>query len=155
MNDDIDTQKSAVHTAGTGPGFLPILVVAIVIIAAVGGIFAYNEFLKPEPALVTATIKIDFGNGTVLTEEIGSDNNTALGLLRTFVGEENIEVTEFGFINSINSIGNGCEVPGLNDTGQRWWMMYVNGTLGEVGADTLQIFDGDIVEFRFMIPEWL
>ena len=70
-------------TPKPGPGIMPLIVIAIVIIAAIGGIFAYNEFLKPEPALVTATISIDFGNGTALSKEIGSDNNTALGLLRT------------------------------------------------------------------------
>ncbi len=130
------------------------MIVAIVIIAAVGGILAYNEFLKPEPALVTATVKIDFGNGTVISEEIGSDNNTALGLLRAYAGEDNVDASEFGFVNSIYGIGNGCAVPGLNDTDERWWMMYVNGAFATEGAGTYEVFDGDLVEFKFMIPVW-
>ncbi len=124
------------------------------VIAGIAGIFAYNNFLKPEPALVTATISIDYGNGTVLSEEIGSDNNTALGLLYSFVGEDNVDATDMGFVNSINGIGNSVDVPGLNDTDQRWWMLYVDDEMAMESAGTLEIFNGTHVEYRFMIPEW-
>ena len=135
------------------PGMMPLIVVAIVIIAAVGGIFAYNEFLKPEPALVTATISIDFGNGTVLTEEIGSDNNTALGLLYTYVGQENVDAS-MGFVNSINGIETVDDVPGLEGTTARYWIFYVNGTMPMESAANMEIFDGDIVEFNFEVSPW-
>ena len=147
MNEEIEGASKS------GLGIKPLIVVAIVIIVSIAGIFAYNEFLKPEPALVTATVTIDFGNGTVLTEEVDSDNNTALGILQTYVGPENV-AAEMGFINSINGIGNGDDVPGLNDTDQRWWMMYVDDVIPMESAGTIEIFNGTHVEFRFMIPEW-
>ena len=135
------------------PGLMPILVVALVIVASITGIFAYNEFLKPEPALVTAIITVDFGNGTVLEEEIGSDNNTALGLLYTFVGEENVEA-EGGFVSSINGVETIDDVPGLEGAEPRYWLFYVNGTMPMESAAILEVHDGDFVEFKFEVSPW-
>jgi hypothetical protein len=153
MSDGNDIQKSSGQEVASGPGIMPIIVVAIVIMAALGGMFAYNEFLKPEPALVTATIKIDFGNGTVLTEEIGSDNNTALGLLRTYVGEENV-LDNSGFVTSINGIETVGDVSGLEGTEARYWMFYVNGEMPMESAALKVIADGDVVEFKFETSPW-
>ena len=136
-----------------GPGIKPLIVVAIVVIVGIAGIFAYNEFLKPEPALVTATVTIDFGNGTVLTEEIGSDNNTALGVLQSFVGPENVGA-EAGFVSSIYGVETVEDVPGFEGTDARYWMFYVNGTMPMESAATMEIFDGDIVEFKFEVSSW-
>lgn len=148
-----DAQKSSSQAAASGLGMLPIIVVAIVIIAAVGGIFAYNEFLKPEPALVTATISIDYGNGTVVTEEIGSDNNTALGLLRAYVGDEYVQDTG-GFVTTINGIETVDDVPELAGTEARYWMYYVNGEMPMESAALKVIANGDVVEFKFETSPW-
>ncbi len=154
MNEGIDIVDSKTQVVPkAGPGIMPLMVVTIVIIAAVGGIVAYNEFLKPEPALVTATISIDYGNGTVFTEEIGSDNNTALGLLRTFVGEENVQDAG-GFVTTINGISTVDDVPGLEGTEARYWMYYVNGTMPMESAAVIEIHDGDLVEFKFETSPW-
>jgi hypothetical protein len=153
MNDGNDIQKTTAQATTSSPGILPIVIAAIVIIAAVGGIFAYNEFLKPEPALVTATIKIDFGNGTVLSKEIGSDNNTALGLLRTYVGEDNV-LDNGGFITSIYSIETVNDVSELVGTEARYWMYYVNGEMPMESAALHVIVNGDIVEFKFETSPW-
>jgi len=139
--------------SNSGLGIKPLIVVAIIIIASVAGIFAYNEFLKPEPALVTATISIDYGNGTALTEEIGSDNNTALGLLITYVGSENV-MADAGFVSSINGVATVDDVPDLEGTEARYWMFYVNGTMPMESAATMEIFNGDIVEFKFEESPW-
>lgn len=135
------------------PGLLPIFAVAIVIVVVIAGIFAYNEFLKPEPALVTATISIDYGNGTVVSEEIGSDNNTALGLLYEFIGQENVE-SAGGFVSAINGVATVDDVPGLEGTEARYWMFYVNGTMPMESAATMEIHDGDAVEFKFEVSPW-
>ena len=146
MNEEI--KKSS------GLGIKPLIVVAIVIIVAVAGIFAYNEFLKPEPALVTATISIDYGNGTVISEEIGSDNNTALGLLITYVGEENVDAPG-GYVSSINGIATIDDIPEFNSTDEpRYWLFYVNGTMPMESAAILEIYDGDLVEFKFEVSPW-
>jgi len=151
----MDEKNAITKPAGqaTGPGLLPILVLAIVVIAAVGGILLYNEFLKPEPALVTATIRIDFGNGTVMEDEIGSDNNTALGLLRAFAGEENV-ADSGGFITSIYGVDSVDDVPEFAGTEARYWMYYVNGEMPMESAALKVIQDGDMVEFKFETSPW-
>ena len=147
MNEEVEGASKS------GLGIKPLIVVMIVVIISIAGIFAYNEFLKPEPALVTATITIDYGNGTVLTEEIGSDNNTALGILWTYVGSENV-VADAGFVSSINGVATVDDVPGLEGTEARYWMYYVNGEMPMESAGTIEIFDGDIVEFKFEVSPW-
>lgn len=151
MDGKDDSQGQAGQASG--PGLLPIVAVAIVIMAAVGGMFVYSEFLKPEPALVTATVSIDYGNGTVVSEDIGSDNNTALGLLRAYVGEANVQDSG-GFVTSINGVATVDDVPGLEGTEARYWMYYVNGEMPMESAALLVIQDGDVVEFRFETSPW-
>jgi len=156
-NDGMDNKPSQAAPK-SGPGILPLIVVAIVVIAAIGGFIAYNEFLKPEPALVTATISIDFGNGTVVSEEIGSDNNTALGLLRTYVGTENVGVTgtePLLYIDSVNGVSTVNDVPGVfNSTEDHFWIYYVNGVMPMESAALIEIHDGDLVEFNFETSPW-
>jgi hypothetical protein len=154
MNQENTMPESGKLTApAEGPGLLPLIVVAIVVIAAVGGIFAYNEFLRPEPALVTAMVSIDFWNGTVLSKEIGSDNNTALGLLRTYVGEENVQDAG-GFVVSIKGVSTVDDVPGLEGSEARYWLYYVNGEMPMESAALKEIHDGDLVEFKFETSPW-
>ena len=147
MNEKIE------EASKSGLGVKPLIVVAIVIIVSIAGIFAYNEFLKPEQYGVIADIVVDFGNGTVLADDLGFDNNTALGMLREFVGQENV-VAEAGFVSSINGVATVDDVPELEGTEARYWMYYVNGEMPMESAGTIEIFDGDIVEFKFEVSPW-
>ena len=153
MSDGNDVQKTAGQAVRSGPGIMPIVVVAIVIMAAVGGIFAYNEFLKPEQYDVIAAIKVDFGNGTVLADDLGFNNNTALGMLREFVGEENVQDSG-GFVTTINGVSAVDDVPGLEGTEARFWIYYVNGVMPMESAALKVIADGDVVEFKFETSPW-
>ncbi len=49
------------------------------------------------------------------------------------------------FINSINGTENG-------EYG-KWWQYYVNDIYGEIGCDKKEIFDGDVIEWRFEEPK--
>lgn len=139
--------------AGSKPGLMSIMVVVIVIVAAIGGYIAYQELLKPDPDRVTATISIDYGNGTVISEEITCNNNTPLGLLKEFVGEENVEDSG-GYVTSINGIETKDDVPGLEGGEDRFWLFYVNGSMPLESAAILEVFDGDLVEFKFEPSPW-
>lgn len=136
-----------------GLGWMPIVVVAILIAAGVGGFIAYQEFLKPEPVLVTATVSIDYGNGTVLTDEISCNNNTPLGLLITFVGEDNV-VESGGYVTAINGIQTVDDVPELAGTEDRFWLYYVNGDMPMESAAVYEVVDDDLVEFMFELSPW-
>lgn len=150
MNKNEETGPAA---GGSGPGLLPLVVVAIVVAAAVGGFIAYQEFLRPDPNRVTATITVDYGNGTALTDEITCNNNTPLGLLREFVGEDNIEENG-GYVTAINNIYTKDDVPGLEGGEDRFWLFYVNGIMPLESAAVHEVVDGDVVEFRFDLSPW-
>lgn len=154
MNDADEPLKPTVHAVKSGPGMMPIIMVAIVILAAVGGIFTYNEFLKPEPYSVIASIVVDFGNGTVLSDDVGFSNNTPLGMLREFVGVDNVVATEAGYIVTIIGVTTVDDVAGLEGTEARYWMYYVNGEMPMESAALLVIEDNDLVEFRFETSPW-
>ncbi len=151
----------------TGPaadarlGWRPIAVLFIVISAALGGMLAYGKLTEShfQPMEVSATVEINYGNGTILAENITTDNYTAFGFLEAAVGHENIDATyyeSFGswLINGINGIANGVDVPGINDTGAYYWQYYVNDELGLVGADRYALLDGDVLEWRFEEIIW-
>jgi len=146
---------------GGGLGWMPIAVTFIIISAALGGMMIVGELNEPnlEQMTVTATIKINYGNGTTLTDEITTGNYTAFGFLEASVGFGNINATyyemfESWLINEINGIGNGADVPGIADTGNYYWQYYVNDVLGPVGADRYALLDGDVVEWRFEEMVW-
>jgi hypothetical protein len=152
MSEDEETGPAA-STGDSGPGLLPFVVVVIVVVAGIGGFIAYQEFLKPDPNRVTATITVDYGNGTVLTDEITCNNNTPLGLLKTFVGEENL-VESGGYVTSIYGIQTKEDVPGLEDGEERFWLFYVNGDMPLESAAVYEVVNDDVVEFRFDPSPW-
>jgi hypothetical protein len=39
-----------------------------------------------------------------------------------------------------------------NGENEMWWQYYVNGEYGDLGSDRKEIFDGDLVEWRFEEP---
>lgn len=144
-----------------GLGWMPVAVTFMIISAALGGILIVGELNEPdlEPMTVAATININYGNGTTLTEELTTSNYTAFGFLEAFVGYGNINATYYEMfdswlINTINGVGNGVVVPGIADTGNYYWQYYVNDVLGPVGADRYALLDGDVVEWRFEEIIW-
>ncbi|UCD93122.1 MAG: DUF4430 domain-containing protein [Methanobacteriota archaeon] len=49
------------------------------------------------------------------------------------------------FVDSVNDVENGDG---------KWWQYYVNGKYGEISSDRKQLFDGDLVEWRFELPRF-
>jgi hypothetical protein len=143
----------------SGPGLTPILVTIVIVAVAIGGFIVYNEMMEPDMnnGEITVQVSIDFGNGTVLSDTIATNNSTALGILEEMVGYDNLDVsygTSGAFINGINGVCNGAVVPGLNDTDQRWWLWYVNGTMPMEAVDHFIAQEGDNVEFKFELSPW-
>ena len=78
-------------------------------------------------------------------------NNTVFKLLIEFKERDNFSVTytywkgyDAFFVDSINDTQNG-------ENGM-WWQFYVNGIYGEIASDKKEIFEGDLVEWRFEEP---
>ena len=67
----------------SGLGIKPLIVVMIVVIASVAGILVMNNLMEPDidPNEISATLVIDYGNGTVEWYNVTTVNNSVPGLL--------------------------------------------------------------------------
>ena len=163
---DSETTGTNQESGGLAPengglGWKPIAMVFMIVRAALGGILVYGQLTEPnfEPMDVTATIKIDYGNETVVTDTVTTDNYTAFGFLEASVGYGNIDATYYEafnswLINGINGVQNGVDIPGIGDTSKYYWQYYINDELGSVGADRYALLDGDVLEWRFEEMVW-
>jgi hypothetical protein len=157
-----DTEATGPSAGAEEPrlGWMPVAVAFIVISAALGGVLAFNVIMEPnlDESEVTATIIIDFGNGTVDSKTVTTLNYTVLGLLEEKVGFWNLDMTHYEglgwLVNGIDGVANGAAVPGIEDTGTYYWQYYVNDVLGPVSADRYALQDGDVLEWRFEEIVW-
>ena len=132
--------------------------VAFVVIISIAffGLWALAQFIEeadePEPidSPINVTLRIDYGEH-MDEYQMQTVNNTVYTLLTECAEDNNFSVGytfwpgyDAAFINSINGFKNG------ND--EMWWQYYVNGKYGEIGCDKKEIFDGDVVEWRFEEP---
>lgn len=138
--------------------FLEVIVLVLVLAATFIGLWLTSEYLKGEnevrktesPLNVSLIITKEDG-WTIEYLDVDTFNNTVFKLL-----EECSEMLNFSvkhifwhgydsvFINSINGTSNGED--GM------WWQYYVNDVYGELGCDRKEIFEGDLIEWRFEEP---
>jgi len=97
---------------------------------------------------VNATVIIDFGDGSIISKEITSKNNTVYGFLMELGGLEdfNVKATYYGqfdslFVDSIAGYAGGQD--------NYYWIYYVNEISGYVGADKQIVNDGDIIDWKY------
>jgi len=137
---------------------LMLVIASILLIAACTGCIG-NDGKSPE-ATVTATVVIDFGNGTVMTfGDLTMENASVYDftLEAANQGGFSVNTTYYEgmgvFIDSIAGVENGIYI-GIGDEDLRWWQYYVNDELGPVAADRLMVNDSDVIEWRFEVPPW-
>ncbi|MDO9537205.1 MAG: DUF4430 domain-containing protein [Thermoplasmata archaeon] len=160
-NETVKTTSQAVPKSG--PRMLPLIVVAIVIMAAVGGIFMFNKFMKPDidPDEVNVSISINYGNGTVEWYNVSTVNNSMTGVLSQAIDDNNFVVEQsiegVLYIESLRGVRNNGTVNGLADTEDRWWRYSINGTLAPLTNQTFDsrntlapIKNGQTIAFAFM-----
>jgi len=98
--------------------------------------------------LVTADIIIDFGDETKITNTITSKNATVYGFLleAAEINDFNVKATYYSqldsiFVDAISTYENGQD--------NRYWIYYINGETGMVGADKQPVNNGDLIEWKF------
>jgi hypothetical protein len=134
-----------------------LIILSLLLIATCAGCVG-NRSKSPE-AMVTATIIIDFGNGTILKfEDLTMENATVYDFTLEAAKQGGFSVNatyyEMGvFVDSIAGVGHGRDI-GTGDEDLRWWQYYVNGGLGSVAANKLMVNNSDVIEWRFEIPPW-
>jgi hypothetical protein len=143
-------EKERKKTALEAAAFVAVITVAFF------GLWALAQFIEeadePEPIdePISVTLKIDYGE-QMDEYQFETLNNSVYSLLLECAARDNFSVGytvwpgyDAVFINSINGFRNG--------ENEMWWQYYVNGEYGEIGCDKKELFDGDVVEWRFEEP---
>jgi hypothetical protein len=124
---------------------LAVLVAAIVAVAA---LFVALPMLEPDAPDYAAVVdvKIHGPGWTIIAEDVGVDNASALNALKAAGEREGFTVVTdvyvgFGeFVTTIN---------GTEGNTTHYWLYGVNGAAATVGADAYAVVDGDVVTFWF------
>jgi len=118
----------------------------LLVTASIGCVHIGKNELKLEE--ITATVYIDFGNGTVWKfENITTKNSTVYGFLLEAARQGNftVDTTYYGAWDSVfvNSIA------GVKNQAGKYWQYWINGEYGKVGADKQRVNNSDIIEWKF------
>jgi len=130
------------------------LAISLAALLAVSAAFAYyvveyapSENVENSGKMINVALDINFSNGTVWHYDVNISEGDAtvfnVLLHAASVAGFNVKYTYYGqydsyFIDSIAGAGgNG-----------RYWIYYVNGEMGEVGADKKIVHEGDKIEWR-------
>jgi hypothetical protein len=119
---------------------LAVLVAAVVAAAA---LLVAVPMLEPDGPDYAAVVDVKvYGPGwTIVAEEVGVDNASALNALKAAGEREGFQIVESGgFITSIN---------GTSGTMADFWLYGVNGTMAGVGANEFAVQDDDVVTFYY------
>jgi hypothetical protein len=134
------------------------MVLITVLALAFVGLWSLADYIKegqevddPEGP-INASLRVEKeGDWIIDYLDVKTVNNTVYKLLLECKDRYNLSVRatywsgyDSVLINSINGTENG-------ENGM-WWQYYVNDVYGEIGCDRKEIFDGDVVEWRFEDP---
>ena len=133
-------------------GIMAIVVIAVAVVVGISATAIYmhggNEVSTES---VTASVKIDFGNGTVWSYpniSVGGKNATVYGFLMGAAHEGNFSV-KYTYYGQYDSILVDSIAGVVNGDGNNYWQYWLNGDYGMVGADKQPIADNDIIEWKF------
>jgi hypothetical protein len=133
------------------------MILIVVLAIAIVGLFFIAQYIQDNDDVeaiedpITVSMWIITEDWVIEYLDVPTTNNTVYKLLMECSSAYNFPVAstywqgyESVFVNSINGTQNG-------ESG-RWWQYHVNDEYGEVGCDRKQMYDGDIVEWRFEEP---
>jgi len=134
--------------------FTVVLTAVVFVSLGVGAMFGLwmsgddGDYVLDEP--IGVTVSFDFGDGTEETYDLETVNATVYGALLDTARPERanltVKTTYWASFDSILVDTIGHRTGG--DDG-KYWIYYVNGDAGMVGADRYRLDDGDHVEWRF------
>lgn len=132
-----------------------VLFVAI-LVGAIAGLYATAQSLQPAvvPRYNVHLVKLNVQGEpwTIAYRPIATANNTVFTLLREASAKIGFSfayvpyrMPDGVFVTAINGSANG--------DGGRFWEYWVNGVYGKVAADHQGLQDGDVVLWKFSIPQ--
>lgn len=98
----------------------------------------------------SASLVIDFGDKRIEGSVELAEGENVFSLLQKVAGENDLEMEtkqyDFGvFVQSID---------GYESSADMAWIYYVNGESGSVAADQHELTNGDMVEWKYIEPEF-
>ncbi len=126
-----------------------IIVIGLFIVGVSAGIITFEPPNKLTGE-ITATIEIDFGDGTNYSNIFTVENSTVFDFL--------LEVEEIGeIIVGTNEESGSYEIESISYNDKKynhgedgyWWLFYVNEQFAIDSADKVYLSDGDLVEWKF------
>jgi hypothetical protein len=134
------------------------MVLISILAVAFTGLWFLAEYIEEEQKVDPTDEEVTVGLRIVKENEwtieylnVKTKNNTVFKLLLECKEKHNFSVKyiqwqgfDAVFVNSINGTQNGER--------DMWWQYYVNYEYGDIASDKKEIFDGDLVEWRFEEP---
>lgn len=127
-----------------------VVVLAVAIAAVYGAIRSSERPAVVAKGVVRASLVVEGDGWTIEYRDVGTLNNTAFGILMEAGDRLGFRVEWIpysfppgAFVTAINGTVNG--------KGDRWWQYWVNGEYGTIASDRKEIFDGDLVEWKFLV----
>jgi len=129
---------------------IPIIVVIILFLGGINAGVITFEKEKIKTGDITATIKIDFADGTIYQNVLPLKNATVFDFL--------LEIEKIGDIEiKTNVESGGYEINSINYNGKKyvhgqdgyWWLFYVNEQFAMDSADKTYVKNNDLIEWKY------
>jgi len=140
--------------------YLLVALIPIAFVVGAWGAITFMEDDEPEGTgdeYITVSQTIDFGDGTDIVLTDVETNATTVYTLLLALGEKDlgnytVSASYWPSFDSmlVDSIGGHT-----NGDGSKYWEYKVNDELPMVGADKLEINDGDVITWEFEVPTWI
>ena len=132
------------------------LVFVAILVAAIAGLYAVAQVLQPAavPTSEVRSVHLEIeGNGwSIQYRPSLTVNNTAFAILQEAsvrlgfsLRYQPYELPQGVFVIGING--------SMNGEGGRYWQYWVNGVYERVAADHRGLVDGDLVVWKFSVPQ--
>lgn len=139
------------RTALEAMALVAVLALAFIGLWMLAGYVTKSDEVSPPEDEIKVSLRIQGDGWEIEYLNVYTLNNTVYDLLMecSQTRDFSVEYTFWPgydaiFINAINGTENGDN--------SMWWQYYVNGDYGEIGCDKKELFDGDVVEWRFEEP---
>lgn len=128
------------------------LLFSAVVVASAGGLFAAAAALTPTPApgeIRSVTLRVEGPGWSLHYEAASTWNHTAFALLREAADRLGFSVTWTRYAAPLDSVLVESIHGVRSGEGGRWWLYWVDGQYGDVGADRKVLGDGSEVLWAF------
>lgn len=144
---DLKTKSKIIYSLKI---FIPIIIVIAFFIGGVSSGIISFEHPNRLTGKITASIIIDFGDGTNYSNIITVDNSTVFDFL--------LEIEKIGdIVVESNEVSGNYEIESITYKGKEyihgkdgnWWLFYINEQFAQDSADKVYVNNDDLIEWKY------